>query len=98
VPVSKKRITRKNRDFTKVKFELPELFDGEFEVPDFNRLNVQEISRLNKDDPEAIADFFERTDCKDEAEIARTLEVDEIQPFLNAWQAASGIDLPKSGD
>ena len=96
MPVSKKRITRKTRDFTKVIFEVPEYFEGTFEVPDFNRLNVEELSRLNNNDIKAIADLFDRTGCEAEAEIARELEMDEIQPFMDAWQKASGVDLPKS--
>lgn len=96
MPVSKKRITRKTRDFTKVTFEVPEYFEGTFEVPDFNRLNVEELSRLKNDDIEVIADLFERTGCEAEAEIARKMELDEIQPFMDAWQKASGVDLPKS--
>lgn len=96
MPVSKKRITRKNRDFTKVSFEVPEYFEGTFEVPDFNRLNVGELSRLSDNDLKAIADLFERTGCSDEAEAVREMEIDEIQPFMDAWQKASGVDLPKS--
>lgn len=96
MPVSKKRITRKNRDFTKVSFEVPEYFEGTFEVPDFNRLNVGELSRLSDNDLKAIADLFERTGCADEAEAVREMEIDEIQPFMDAWQKASGVDLPKS--
>lgn len=96
MPVSKKRITRKNRDFTKVSFEVPEYFEGTFEVPDFNRLNVGELSRLSDNDLKAIADLFERTGCSDESEAVREMEIDEIQPFMDAWQKASGVDLPKS--
>lgn len=96
MPVSKKRITRKNRDFTKVSFEVPEYFDGTFEVPDFNRLNVGELSRVTDNDLRAIADLFRRTGCVDEADAVLEMEIDEIQTFMDAWQKASGVDLPKS--
>lgn len=96
MPVSKKRITRKNRDFTKVSFEVPEYFEGTFEVPDFNRLNVGELSRVTDNDLRAIADLFRRTGCVDEADAVLEMEIDEIQTFMDAWQKASGVDLPKS--
>ena len=96
MPVSKKRITRKTRDFTKVTFEVPEYFEGTFEVPDFNRLNVEELSRVTDNDLRAIADLFRRTGCVDEADAVLEMEIDEIQTFMDAWQKASGVDLPKS--
>lgn len=96
MPVSKKRITRKTRDFTKVTFEVPEYFEGTFEVPDFNRMNVGEIGRLSSGEVTVIAEFLDRAGSTDEADAVREMEMDEIQPFMDAWQKASGVDLPKS--
>ena len=96
MPTSKKRITRKKRDFTKVTVTLPDYFDGEFHVPDFNRLNVTEIERLNNDEITAIADLFRRTGCTEEADLVLEFELDEVQAFIEAWQKASNVSLPKS--
>jgi hypothetical protein len=97
-PDPRKKIRRKKpRETRMVTFEVPELFEGEFNLPSLKKISVGQARRLGgAESLDTIAAMLEEVDASDELEAFEDLEPDEIEVFLKAWQTASEADLPKS--
>lgn len=99
MPTSKKKkiARRVPRKITMVEFEIPELFEGTFELPDLNQIPVGVARRIQGEDAlDEIAALFEKNGCHAELEVFDDLDRTEVETFIEAWQKASGIDIPKS--
>lgn len=103
MPVSKTRkINRKKRNIQMVSFVLESFSDDPFEVPSFNNMPLKRVKQLNSaaagEEFEIIPAFLEEAGCREEAEAFEELDLGQLTEFMEAWQQASGIDLPKSQD
>lgn len=97
-PSPKKKPTRKAPlEIRMVTFEVPALFEGEFTLPDLNKLNLGSARKLQSSD--GLDEMFrlcDRFDRPVEAEALEELGVDEVETFVEAWSDASDVTLPKS--
>lgn len=80
-----------------VTFEVPDLFEGEFTMPDLNQLPLGSVRKLQSVD--GLDEMFRLCDeyKREEEKLALDeLGADEVEVFVEAWSSASKIDLPKS--
>ena len=97
-PDNRKKIRRRNpRQVKMVTFEVPDLFEGEFTLPSLSRVTVGQARKLASGQSlEAVAEIFTASDRTEELEAFEELEADEVKQFIDAWQAASDVEIPKS--
>ena len=96
--VSKKRnYARKSpKIYQFTRFET-ELFEDEFNFPNFTHMPIRVIEALNTGELQLVSAWLREAGVEEAAvEAFRDLDQNEIQDFIAAWNSGQPIDLGKS--
>lgn len=93
-------ITPKDYKRKTVKVAVPELFDGELELPTFANANSKLLLQLESgseiEQANALIGLFEKHLPADEAEFITGLPFEELGKVFEAWGKAQDIEGPKA--
>lgn len=94
-PKTKKKLARKvAKRYDRVTFEL-DFIEGEFDLPSFKQVPTGVQRKTMKGDIDPLVDFLTANADEDVVEVFDDLDEDEAEKFLDAWSAASGVELGK---
>lgn len=96
--VSKKRsyARKTTKIYQFVKFEV-DLFEDEFNFPNFTHMPIRVIEALNTGELQLVSAWLIEAGVEEAAvEAFRDLDQNEIQDFIAAWSSGQPVDLGKS--
>ena len=91
----KAKIKRKAaKRYTRVSFEL-DAFEGTFDLPSFKEVPTGVQRRSMRGDLDALVEFLEANSSAAVVSAFDDMDQDEAGDFMEAWAAASDLDLGK---